>query len=175
LERTADIHLRWDDPACFLRSLWNQYAAEILPGVWNFKEHTTEHPVMDKPFEEAAFLVRFRNMLVEEQADCLLLAQAAPREWFEQGKKFAVKNAPTAFGAAGYEIVSDADRKKISATVEIPSRNPPKTVVLRLRHPQSAEIISVTVNGQAWKDFDAKNETIRLQGLQGTVKLEAAY
>jgi hypothetical protein len=175
LERTADIHLRWDDPACFLRSLWNQYAAEILPGVWNFKEHTTEHPVMDKPFEEAAFLVRFRNMLVQEKGDCLLLAQAAPREWFEQGKKFAVKNAPTAFGAAGYEIVSDAERKKISATVEVPSRNPPKTVVLRLRHPQSAEMKGVTVNGQAWKDFDAAKETIRLQGLQGTVKLEAAY
>ena len=32
LERTANLHLRLDDPACFLRTWLNQYAVDINPG-----------------------------------------------------------------------------------------------------------------------------------------------
>ena len=67
-ERTATIHLRWDDPACFLRTWLNQYAVLINPGAWTFREHTAAHDVMDKPVEEAAFLERFRHMLVRRRA-----------------------------------------------------------------------------------------------------------
>ena len=59
-----------------------------------------------------------------------------------------MKNAPTHFGTVAYEIVSDVDHGKITATVEMPSRNPPKSVLLRLRHPKALPIKSVTVNGK---------------------------
>ena len=36
--------------------------------------------------------------------------------WLQQGKRIAVKNAPTCFGALAYEIVSDVDNGKITAT-----------------------------------------------------------
>jgi len=86
-----------------------------------------------------------------------------------------VKNAPTYFGAAAYEIVSDTDRGRITATIEIPTRKPPRTVLLRLRHPQQKPIKSVTVNGKAWRDFNPGKELVNLHDQYGSVKVEAAY
>ena len=53
------------------------------------------------------FMENFRNLLVMEDGESLWLARATPRAWLEQGKKIAVKNAPTYFGftvvvVAGY-------------------------------------------------------------------------
>ncbi len=158
-----------------MRTWLNQYAVLINPGAWTFREHTAAHPVMDKPVEEASFLERFRHMLVMEEGDTLWLARATPRAWLEQGKKIAVQNAPTDFGPVAYEIVSDVNNGKIAATVEMPSRNPPQAVLLRLRHPQAAAIKSVAVNGRPWTDFDPAKELIRLHGLQGKVQVEASY
>jgi hypothetical protein len=175
LERTANMHLAADDIPVFLRSFLNCYAVDILQNDgYIFNEHAVHGPP-DKIFEEAAFLERFRNLLVMEDGDSLWLARAAPRKWLEQGQKISVKNAPSHFGAVGYEIVSDVNHGKIAATVEMPSRNPPKSVLLRLRHPQALPIKSVTVNGNPWTDFDPAKEVIRLHDLKGTVALEAVY
>jgi len=175
LERTATIHLQFDDPACFLRTWFNQYAAEINPGVWTFKEHTAAHSCMDKPFEEAAFLERFRLMLLMEDGNSLWLARATPRAWMEHGKKILVRNAPTHFGTVDFEIVSDVDHGKITATVKLPSRHTTGNVLLRLRHAQTAPIKSVSVNGAAWRDFDVAKEVVNLHDLAGTVKVEVIY
>jgi hypothetical protein len=121
------------------------------------------------------FLSNFRNMLVMELGDTLWLARATPRAWLEQGKKIAVKNSPTYFGAVAYEIVSDVDNGKISATVEMPSRKAPKEVILRFRHPKAAPIKSVMVNGKEWTDFNKDKETIALKGLTSTVTVTAWY
>lgn len=174
IERTPDIHLQWDDVPNFLRSFFNHYAVNIVVGPYTFNEHTTRGPP-DKSFEEAAFLERLRNMLVMEEGSSLWLARATPRAWLEQGKKIAVKDMPTHFGTVDYEIVSDVDNGKIAATVKMPARNPPKSVILRFRHPKAAPIKSVTVNGKPWTDFDAAKEVIRLHDTKGTIKVEAAY
>jgi hypothetical protein len=164
-----------DNAPSFLRSWLNQYAVLILPEQgYVFNEHTTQGPP-DKIFEEAAFLQRFRLMLVMEEGDSLWLARATPRAWLEQGKTISVRNSPTAFGTVGYEIVSDVDNGKIAATVEMPSRNSPKSVLLRFRHPKALPIKSVAVNGKPWRDFDAAKETIRLRGLNANLKVEAHY
>ncbi len=92
-----------------------------------------------------------------------------------QGKKISVKNAPTHFGTVAYEIVSDVDNGKITATVEMPARKAPKEVVLRFRHPKSAPIKGVTVNGKPWTEFNKDKETIALKGLTGTVAVTAQY
>jgi hypothetical protein len=75
----------------------------------------------------------------------------------------------------GYEIVSDVDHGKINATVELPARKAPQELVLRLRHPTSAPIQGVTVNGKPWTGFDRDKETITLKGLTGTVAVTAKY
>ncbi len=175
LERHANIHLAADDAPNFLRSWLNQYAILLLPDAgYIFREHTIGGPP-DKIFEEAAFLERFRDMLVMEEGDCLWLARATPRAWLAQGKRICIRNAPTHFGTVAYEIVSDVDHDTITATVEMPARESPQAVMLRLRHPTAALIQSVTVNGEPWEDVDAAKELIRLRDVTGTVKIEARY
>jgi len=90
---------------------------------------------------------------------------------------WALAGAATAGPApAGYEIVSDVDHGKITATVELPSRKSPREVVLRFRHPTKGTMKGVTINGKDWKQFDAGKETITLlRGLTGTVTVTAQY
>jgi hypothetical protein len=175
LERTSNMHLAGDDIPVFLRSFLNCYAVEIVPNEGYVLNEHTPHGPADKIFEEAAFLERFRNMLVMEDGQNLWLARGTPRVWLEQGKRISVKNAPTHFGTIGYEIVSDVDNGKINATIEMPARNAPNTVLLRLRHPRSAPIKSVTVNGKDWRGFNTEKETIELKGLTGSVTVTAQY
>ena len=173
-ERMANLHLHQDDVPNFLRSWLNAYAVDIMPGEYTFREHTTGGPP-DKSFEEAAFLERFRLMLIMEKGENLWLAQATPRAWLEQGKRIAIKNAPTYFGTLAYEIISDVDNGKITATIEMPSRKPPKSVIVRFRHPKATPIKSVMVNGRPWTGFDKDKEVIKLIGLKGKVVVAASY
>ena len=173
-ERLPEFYLVADDVANFLRSWLNRCAVDLNLGNWTFNEHTT-FAANDKSHGNSVFLSNFRNMLVMEIGETLWLARATPRAWLEAGKKITVKNAPTHFGAVSYEIVSDADNGKITATVEMPSRQVPKAVLLRLRHPKAAPIRSVTVNGKDWKDFDRKKETVRLVAVRDAVKVQATY
>ena len=174
LERHANIHLAADDAPNFLRSMLNQYAVDIMPGEYTFREHTTTGPP-DKLFEEACFLERLRMMLVMEDGNVLWLARATPRAWLEQGKRIAVRNAPTHFGLVSYEMASDVAHGRLVATVNLPSRNPPREVVLVLRHPASAAIADVRVNGKDWTDFDAARGWVRLHGLSGQAQVEVSW
>jgi hypothetical protein len=180
----GDIHLRRDDVPCFLRHWMINYASYVSPhggfGEWTGTEKVKAwDPAGQQPggdlMNTAWFMENFRNLLVMEQDDVLWLARATPRAWLEQGKKIAVTNAPTYFGTVAYEIVSDVDNGKIAATTELPSRKPPKTVLLRLRHPKAVPIKGVTVNGKEWKDFNKEKETINLTGLSGTVSVTVQY
>lgn len=173
LERTANMHLAGDDVPVFLRSFFNCYAIDLLPyDGYIFNEHAVHGPP-DKIFEEAAFLERFRNLLVMEDGSELWLARATPRVWLEQGKRISVKNAPTHFGEISYEIISDVEHNRINTAVELPVRAMPATVLLRLRHPKALPIKSVSVNGKSWPDFD--KEIIRLKGLTGKVTVVTTY
>jgi hypothetical protein len=192
----ANIYLRRDEVASFLRQWVNNYAAFVVPiPEYPFVEHflnqinpdfvaalkTGDHgPILTNPGYRnghalAYFMEQFRNLLVWEDGSTLWLAKATPRAWLQQGKQISVKNAPTYFGGVGYQIVSDAQHGKITATVEMPGRRTPEQVWLRLRHPADLPMKSVTVNGKPWKDFDPVREVISLHGIQGTVKVASSY
>ncbi len=160
----------------FLRGMYNSYAAEVDPNLgYIFWEVQNRSYARDKTFEEAAFLERVRAMLVMEEGKNLWLARATPRAWLEQGKKISVRSAPTFFGTASYEIVSDVDHGRINATVEMPSRWPPQSVLLRLRHPKTLPIQSVLVNGKPWTCFNRDKETIELKCPRGKITVVASY
>ena len=110
-----------------------------------------------------------------EDGESLWLARATPRAWLEQGKKINVRNAPTYFGIAAFEVASDVDHGTITATIEVPSRRTPRTVLLRLRHPQQLPIKSATVNGKAWSEFSRDREVIELTGLTGKASVVVGY
>ena len=173
-ERLPEYYLAKDDVPNVLRSWLNRCAVDMNLSDYSFNEHTT-FAQNDKSHGCAVFLSNFRNMLVMEVGDGLWLARATPRAWLEQGRKIAVKNSPTHFGTAAYEIVSDVDNGRISATLEMPSRKPPKEVFLRLRHPKAAPIKSVTVNGKEWRDFDAAREVVRLTNVVGKAAVTVSY
>ena len=175
LERTANLHLAGDDIPCFLRSFLNGYATDILPNQgYVFNEHATHGPP-DKIFEEAAFLERFRGLLVREDGSNLWLARATPRVWLEQGQRISVKNAPTHFGAVAFEITSDVAHGRIKAMLNLPSRRPAREVWLRLRHPRTTPMRGVTVNGKDHLDFDPAQEVVMLHDLTGDVSVDVRY
>jgi hypothetical protein len=174
----ANIYLLQDDVPNFLRYLTNSYAAMVAADGKTWEAwHLGNYDPCSAPDNGTAgwFMENFRDLLVMEEGRSLWLARATPRAWLEQGKKIAVRNAPTYFGPLAYEIVSDVDHGRITATVEMPSRTPPQTVLVRFRHPQRKPIKSTTVNGEAWSDFDPAKEVVRLHDVQGSVKVEAAY
>jgi hypothetical protein len=173
-ERLPEYYLRKDDVPNFLRAWLNRCAVDLNLTDYSFNEHTT-FAENDKSHGVAVFLSNFRNMLAMEMGDQLWLARATPRAWLGQGQRISVRHAPTHFGTLAYEIVSDVDHGKITASLELPSRKVPQAVYLRLRHPQAQGIKTVTVNGQPWPRFDREKEFVNLTGLQGTVRVLAEY
>jgi hypothetical protein len=174
----ADIFLLQDDVPNFLRFWMNSYALVIGADGKMFEGAQLSQYVSCTYIDNGTagwFLEQFRNLLIMEEGPSLWIARATPRAWLEQGKKIAVKNAPSHFGMTAYEIVSDVDHGKISATVEIPSRRPPKDVLVRFRHPKAMPIKSVTVDGKPWTDFDPAKEIIRLRDVRGSVNVQAIY
>jgi hypothetical protein len=186
----ANVYLCRDEIPSFLRQWVNNYAAYAMPSphyyyLEQFMNHENtgqmeaykkgEYRNILNGHSLSYFMEQFRSLLVWEDGNTLWLAKATPRSWLDQGKRISVLDAPTYFGTVAYEIVSDVDNKKITATVEMPSRKSPKTVLLRFRHPKAAPIKSVVVNGQAWKDFDATKEIVRLHGGEHSIKVEARY
>ena len=174
----ANIYLLQDDVPNFLRFWMNCYAAMVAADgkLWE-AAHLGNFDPCSAPDNGTAgwFMENFRDLLVMEDGESLWLAKATPRVWLEQGKKISVKNAPTYFGPVAYQIVSDVANGKIAATVEIPSRNPPKSVIIRFRHPKATPIKSVTVNGQPWNGFDRGKEVVELTGLTGKAAVVASY
>lgn len=174
----ANIYLLQDEVPGFLRFWMNSYASIVGADgkLWE-PWHLGDYGPCTAPDNGTAgwFMENFRNLLVMEEAQSLWIARATPRVWLEQGKRIAVRNAPTYFGPLAYEIVSDVDNGRITAKVEIPSRKRPREVLVRFRHPRTALIKSVTVNGRAWKDFDPDKEVVRLRGMRGAVKVVAEY
>jgi len=173
-----NIYLLQDDVPGFLRFWMNESVSMVGADgkLWEHYRPDSYAPCKDPDNGTSGwFMENFRNLLVMELGDSLWLAKATPRAWLEHGKKIRVKNAPTYFGTLAYEIVSDVDNGKINATVEIPSRKAPASVIVRFRHPQAAPIKSVEVNGKPWTKFNKDKETIELKGVTGTVAVMAKY
>ena len=173
-----NIYLLQDDVPAFLRFWMNESVSMVGANgkLWEHW-HLNSYGPCEHPDNGTAgwFIANFRNLLVMEDDSSLWVARATPCAWLEHGRKITVKNAPTYFGTLAYEIVSDVDHGRILATVELPSRNPPRSVLLRFRHPETTPIKTVTVNGQKWKEFDRDKEVVTLTGLTGTVHVIAGY
>jgi hypothetical protein len=175
---TANIYLLQDDVPNFLRFWMNTYASMVGADgkLWEHW-HLGGYTGCSAPDNGTAgwFMENFRNLLVMEEGQSLWVARATPRSWLEQDHEIRVKRAPTYFGELAYALTSDVDNHRIIATIEIPNREPVKSVFLRLRHPQAAPIRSVTVNARQWDKFDPDREVIELAGLEGEAVVVARY
>jgi hypothetical protein len=141
-----------DLPDRLVLSLYGQLAAGMAPGTFVSGEGVSVAPLgressraMYLPpngASNASFLETLRLMLIHEsrgkglEPTGLDLAFSTPRGWLAPGKRIAVRNAPTSFGALSYTIVSR--ERMIEASVEVPSRAPVPRLRLRLRTRESA-------------------------------------
>jgi len=161
----ATAYLLRDDPKAAIRAFYSYMACAFSHSALEAVEHRWTHgQYYGPPSTDGAWFELYRNMLIHEwDNNTLLLGQAAPRKWLEDGKKIEIERAPTYFGRLSLVIESQASSGKIMATVQTPDRNRPEVLLLRLRHPQSKPIQKVTVNGQSWTDFDRQKEWVRIQ------------
>ena len=93
------------------------------------------------------------------------------RAWLASGKRIAVTNLPTSFGPLSYTLAAKGG--SVEASIEVPSRTPPRALTLRLRLPAGERLGAVTVDGRPDGRVDPATSTIDLSGSTGRVTLVA--
>ncbi|MBN2295346.1 MAG: hypothetical protein JXM70_23145, partial [Pirellulales bacterium] len=162
------VYLKRDDIKHFVRAYFNGFASAFYPGIMMCNEHCRPelgYPSGDhfKSSDEAHVTTWLRLMFIREQGDELYLGQGIPRYWLAGDRGIGIKNAATHFGPMSLRITPSADKNTITAVLTPPRRNPPKAIRLRIRHPNSKPMKSVTINGKKHGRFDPKKEWIEIQ------------
>lgn len=174
----ATAYLLRDEPKAAIRAFYSLMACGFSHHQLSPLEHRWAWgQYYGPPSTDGAWFELYRNMLIHEtDSKTLMLGQAIPRKWLENGKQIRIANAPTQFGALSYTIQSNAASGTIMADIQLSDRNPPEKLLIRMRHPLEKRIRSVMVNGKPWKDFDAKNEWIKIpKPSGGSYRVAARY
>ncbi len=173
--RNAEIYAMRDDLKPFIRSYFNTLPTLLNTEVLSLQEHFNSAGAWNKTHETGYFLSQTRFMLVMEHDDSLWLAPFVTNNWMKNGQKVEVKNAPTKFGPVSYTITSSADKGFIDASVDVPTRQPPKEIVIRLRDPNGRKLKQVTVNGKSHDQFDPAKETITIAQPKSPLAIHATF
>ncbi|MPY86977.1 MAG: hypothetical protein GEU99_03555 [Luteitalea sp.] len=160
----ATAYLLRDEPEAAIRAFYSYIASAFSHSVLEPVEHRWTHPqYFGPPSTDGAWFELYRNMLVHERDEgALLFGQATPRAWLQDGQQIEVERAPTYYGPVSMTIESHVEAGEIRADVQMPSRSQPKTLLVRLRHPDGQRMRAVTVNGERWSDFDPQQEWVRV-------------
>jgi hypothetical protein len=124
-------------------------------------------------------LLMLRNALVIEElkdnieTGTLFLLRGAPRDWFQSGKRIAVRRLGTYFGDISFSIDSALSDHVIKASITPPAGDW-QTLAVSFRHPSSTPIRGVRVNGSNHSDFDADG-TVRLKHGPTALSVEVSY
>jgi len=172
----VEPYLYRDDVKQALRALFNAQAAQYFPD----ERMNTEHalPALGdwfgdhyKSSDEANTAGWLRYLFVREEGETLLVGQAVPREWLRPGQTCGLERTGTYFGPAS--VVYTAGDHEITAKLEAPCRNSPKTIRLRFRESGGRLPSSIQVNGKRWRQF--KGEWVQLPGDVGAATVVARY
>ena len=100
------------------------------PGTWAWAEAVKPESKRfsggDMPHSWAAaeYILYLRDALVREDGDRLILADAVPAPWLQDGQRVEIHNAPTYFGTAGYSLVSHASAGYWELTIDEGTKAP---------------------------------------------------
>lgn len=160
----ATAYLLRDDVKAVIRAFYSYMASAFSHSQLEPVEHRWTHgQYFGPPSTSGAWFELYRHMLIHERDDgSLLIGQAAPRRWLEDGKKVEIERAPTFYGKLSCTIESQARAGRILADVSLAGPRQPAALLVRLRHPEAKPIRSATVNGNAWTGFDTRNEWVRI-------------
>jgi hypothetical protein len=174
-----------DEADQLVLGLYGQLAVAMTPGTFVGGEAASVAPLRGdyhrstylppNGASNGAFLTKLRLLLVHEPRDAagepsgLELGFSTPRAWLRAGKRIAVRRMPTSFGPVSYQL--DAQRRSVRATIDVPARQAPAALALRLRLPDGRRIVAVRVAGRRWRRFDPGTGTIELNGERGRIEL----
>ena len=160
----ATAYLLRDEPEAVIREFYSYMASAFSHSALEPVEHRWGWgQYFGPPSTDGAWFELYRHMLIHELGDdTLLLLQATPRKWLEDGKRIEVKSAPTYYGELSMSLESEAASGWLIVQIEMPDRRNPRQLVLRFRHPQGKPMQSVTVNGREWDNFNAQKEWVVL-------------
>ncbi|MFB3894092.1 MAG: hypothetical protein ACE15C_18980 [Phycisphaerae bacterium] len=162
-------HIRRGEVRQFLKTYYNQFTALQDRQTYTFWEHyhfASQH----KTHEEGWFLMQTRWMLWLEEGGELAFLRGIPRRWLEGGKEIRLENVATYFGPASLHVRSDPSGGTITAEVSCRGGRRPKTVTIRLPHPDGR--LPVRVEGGR---FDGGRETIRIANFRGQARVTLTY
>jgi hypothetical protein len=161
----ATAYLYRDEPEAAIRAFYSMTACAFSHQQLTPLEHRWAWgQYYMPPSTDGAWFELYRNLLVNELSGdgTLFIGQAVPRAWLADGKQLRVEHAPTYFGPVSFSVESRAASGEITVILDAPARQQPTALLVRLRHPQQKPLQSVTLNGRAWSDFDAKKEWVRI-------------
>ena len=160
----ASAYLLRDEPKAVIRAFYSLMACGFSHEQFTSLEHRWAWgQYYGPPSTDGAWFEIYRKMLLNEIGDdTLMVGQAVPRNWLEEGKKIEVKNAPTYFGTTSFLINGESSENEIKVNIDMPDRHAPKQLLVRLRHPKGKSIKSVVVNGKKWDNFNVSKEYVSI-------------
>jgi hypothetical protein len=162
----ATAFLLRDEPEAAIRAFYSMMACAFSHEQYSPLEHRWAWgQYYGPPSTDGAWFELYRNMLINElQGEgILLIGQAIPRGWLEDGKQIRVEGAPTYYGPVTMTLESRAKTGSIHAGIALSDPNRPDVLQIRFRHPHRALLRAVTVNGLEHRGFDRARETIMIQ------------
>jgi hypothetical protein len=158
-------YLLRDDPKAAIRSFYSYMACAFSHSVLEPVEHRwTWGQYFGPPSTDGAWFELYRCMLIRELDDGgLLLFQATPRRWLDDGKRIKIQRAPTYYGKLSMTMESQAASGQLRAEIDPPGAADLRTLLIRFRHPNCKPMRWVTVNGREWGRFEPAKEWVRIE------------
>ncbi|MHB0874693.1 MAG: hypothetical protein ACYC5O_01485 [Anaerolineae bacterium] len=173
-------YLDRDEPEVYMWMFFNAWCFCWQQELCAMAEHPAPFPgfhnmAVFKNSEELGALTWLQYMYVHAKDGTLYLGRALPREWLADGSEIEATEVATVFGEVGVRFRSAAAHGQIAADVSLHLRRQPERIVLRVRHPDKAAIVAVSVNGRPHTAFDAVMGDIDLTGCDGELQVVARY
>jgi hypothetical protein len=169
LSRHGLIHLWRGEVNAFLKEHYN-----LLASISDRETHTWhEHFFGGSPHSVDGvnwFLMDTRSMLYLEKADTLDLLPGIPRRYMEDGKHIELKKVVSYFGPLSLRVDSKLSENRIEAIVECDSDRAPKTVTLRLPHPEGRK--ATWVKGGT---YDPQTERVTIAPFSGRAQIVLGF
>lgn len=128
-----------------------------------------------KTSDEANAVSWLRAMFVYANERLLHFGRAIPREWFLPDQRLLAHGVSTRYGDVSIEYRTSADRRRISARVDLRLRIQPPCVLVRFRHPEGLPLRAVRVNGAEHSRFDPLRNDVDITGYTGEVVVDGEF
>jgi len=155
----STLFLENDQVVEYVNLFYHQLAAGVSHK--NLSPCENRYGVWFLPWADAEFHRILLRMLVYQQDDKLVLLNAIPTSWLEDGKWISVENQPTKYGEISFNIKSNLKNGYLEVSLIKPEEPVPKGIDIRFRHPLGNKILAVEINGKDWEDFDREYVHLR--------------